>query len=134
LIGTTFGRPGLGPASLLLAVFLRRVFRRLSFDHDRVAVEVVQNDPVFEWQLRVDVARDARSRVRAIVVVDDHAAGDQPFPDPFCDIFGRLINVDVDMAEPEPEIFDLGASLFGEDAGKNLDIVEFQRFVEEFLD
>jgi hypothetical protein len=106
----------------------------LSFDHDRVAVEVVQNDPVFERQLRVDIASDARSRVPAIVIVDDYAAGDQPFPNPFRDIFGRLVDVDVDMTEPEFEILDLAASFFREDAGKNLDIVEFQSVVEEFLD
>jgi hypothetical protein len=32
------------------------------------------------------------------------------------------------MAEPKREILDLSASFFGEDTGKNLDIVEFQRF------
>jgi hypothetical protein len=56
----------------------------LSLDRDRVAVEVVQNDPVFDRQLRVDIAGDARSRV--IIVVSDEAAGDQPFRDPFRDI------------------------------------------------
>ena len=38
------------------------------------------------------------------------------------------------MAEPELEILDLVASIFGKDSSENLNIIEFKRPVEEFLD
>ena len=37
------------------------------------------------------------------------------------------------MAEPEFEILELGAGFLGEDTRQDLDIVEFKRLVEEFL-
>jgi hypothetical protein len=37
------------------------------------------------------------------------------------------------MAEPELEILDLVASIFGEDSSENLNIIEFKRLVEELL-
>ena len=88
----------------------------LSFDDDRVAVQVVQNDPVLERQLRVDIAGDARSRITAIVIVNDYAARNQPLPDPFCHIFCRQVDVDVDMTEPKLKVLDLNASFLGENA------------------
>ena len=94
-----------------------RVFASPSFDHDRVAIEIVQDDPVFERQLWIDMASDARSRVPAVVIVDDDAAGDQPLPDPFRHIFSRLIDVYVDVAESELKVRNLGPGFFGEDAG-----------------
>ena len=94
-----------GPATNLWA---------LSFDDDRVAVQVVQNDPVLERQLGVDIAGDARSCITTIVIVNDYAARDQTLPDPLCHIFCRQVDVDVDMTEPKLKVLDPTASFLGE--------------------
>src|SRR5262245_44927640 len=93
-------------------------------DDDRVTVEVVKHDSVRPCPLLVDVLRDAVAALEAVVVEDDHPAADDPGPGPFHDVSGGPVNIDVDVAEPQPRRADLVCRLLGEDPLEDLDVVE----------
>ena len=68
-------------------------------------VQIVQKQPVRFGRLLIDQPRDAGATVKTIVVKNDHAANNQSRPRPIQNIFRRLKNINIDMAESKRSAF-----------------------------
>ena len=82
----------------------------------------MEDEPVVAHALLVHELRHARAGWEPVVVEDDDAAGREPRPDPVEDVPGRLVDVDVAVAEAERRLRDLVARLFRKDPLQQLDV------------
>src|ERR1035438_10104845 len=83
-----------------------RLIGRLStggrdLDHNPMSIQIMQDQTVTLGRLLADKLHDAGTCLKPVVVVDDYTAWNQAIPNPVCHVFGGLINIHVDMAEPE---------------------------------
>jgi hypothetical protein len=99
-----------------------------------VAIGVVDHQPVVQPPLLLDELRDARGGGAAVVVEDHDAVLAQPRPGVVEDVLGPLVDVDVDVDQPEGVGLDLVGGVVGEDALQQADAVGDADAGDELLD
>jgi hypothetical protein len=67
-------------------------------------VEVVDHEPVLATALLIDELRHTGTRRESVIVEHDRTAGRQARPHPIEHLRRGLVNVDVDVAEPEAPV------------------------------
>src|ERR1700722_9610362 len=92
--------------------------------NDGVTIEVVNHHAIRLGALLIHEACHADASTKSVVVVNNRAVRDQSGPDPFRNVPGRFIDIDIDVTKAECAVFDKLAGVIRENALQYIDALK----------